>query len=355
MENLREPFDIGEIPGVDLTCGGRLHPREHQIANILQSDEDEIPRWQSLTKKAMHSAGFSFFSAIPQIWKIRKIVKQASAPDDTTVFCPANPNAEKVIMDFIGRFLKKESRIKGMENIAEAMELNAQGESVQFYSVPHQSALEPVFLKILLQREAAKTANGREKEAAEALIQQLVVLIGQKVLHNNFRRAFSMAVNGLFTVPPKYRANIGKDEKLLLTEHSSNIAIIIEYMRSDPRFAMFIFPEGGFTRDKQIGFQMMTAKVLPETHIVPIYTESPEGFLRPELGNDMHMSPSSVHVYAGKPFHLEEGSTATRISALVTTCRNNVRAMGAPIKTREWGYMKRDRNSDKGERFIPVI
>jgi hypothetical protein len=356
MQEVEDTFDVGKIPGVDLTCGGRLHTNGNVIGRILKSDKDEISKLQSLrlTLGAMHSAWLTWKEIAMELFGLAKVYMQASIPHDAEVFCPADPKAEKVVMNFLGHFLKGNSGIHGMDNLAQAMELNAQGESVQFYSVPHQSAVEPVFLKILLQREAETATNAAHKKAAEAMLQQLVVLIGQKVLHSRFRRTFSEAVNGLFTVPPKYRANLEENEKDLLTAHSANIAKIIEYMRSDPRFAMFIFPEGGFTREQQIGFQPMTAQLSKDTYVTPIYMKSPEGFLRPELGDGMYMAPSTVTVYVGKPFTLEAGNIGARISTLVTTCRNNVRAIDAPTGTRQWGFMKRDRQSEVGEKFIPI-
>ena len=343
-------------PEVDLTCGGQLQPGGHRIRSILHDDRDHPSPWQSgkMILGALNKAGYRYREMPRMLYRLARLYMQASVPHDTEIICEADEYAEGVVLEFIGRFVRKESRLHGQENLVHAMELNGQGESVQFYSMPHLSAMDPVFLKILLQREAESTNAQAHREAAERMFNQLIVLIGHKVLHNRFRRAFSQAVNAVFTVPPKYRADLEPDVKQLLAMHSGNVGHIVEALRSDPRWAMFLCPEGGFTRERQLGIQTMTAQVSSDTYIAPIFTDEPEGFMRHDLGTAMNMEPSPVHMYFGKPFQLESGGRRQRVSTLITTCRNNCAAVGAPVRKYRWGYMKRNRDEESGQEFVEI-
>ena len=339
-----------------MTCGGQLQPGGHRIREILHDERDHLSCWQSgkMVLGALNKAGYRYHEMPRMLYRLARLYMQASVPHDTEVICEADEYAEQVILEFIGRFVRKGSKLHGQENLVHAMELNGQGESVQFYSMPHLSAMDPVFLKILLQREAESTNAQAHREAAERMFNQLIVLIGHKVLHNRFRRAFSQAVNAVFTVPPKYRADLEPDVKQLLAMHSGNVGHIVEALRSDPRWAMFLCPEGGFTRERQLGIQTMTAQVSSDTYIAPIFTDEPEGFMRHDLGTAMNMEPSPVHMYFGKPFQLESGGRRQRVSTLITTCRNNCAAVGAPVRKYRWGYMKRNRDEESGQEFVEI-
>ncbi|PIR49342.1 hypothetical protein COU79_05400 [Candidatus Peregrinibacteria bacterium CG10_big_fil_rev_8_21_14_0_10_54_7] len=343
-------------PDVDLTCGGQLQPGGHRIREILHDDSDHLPLWQSgkIILEALNRAGYKYHEMPRMLYRLARLYMQASVPHDTEVICEADEYAEKVVLEFIGRFVREGSCLHGRDHLVQAMDMNRQGKSVQFYCMPHLSAMDPIFLKILLQREAEGTNVRPHQEAAEQMFNQLIVLIGHKVLHNRFRRAFSQAVNAVFTIPPKYRADLEPEVKQLLATHSWNVGHIVEALRSDPRWAMFLCPEGGFTRERQLGIQTMTAQVPSDTYIAPIFTDEPEGFMRHDLGEAMNMEPSPVHMFFGKPFQLEPGGRRQRVSALITTCRNNCAAVGAPVRKYRWGYMKRSLDEESGQEFVEI-
>ena len=110
------------------------------------------------------------------------------------------------------------------------------------------------------------------------------------------------------------------------------------------------FPDESFSN-----IQTMTAQVSSDTYIAPIFVDEPEGFMRHDLGTAMNMDPSPVHMYFGKPFQLEPGGRHQRVSTLITTCRNNCNAVGAPVRKYRWGYMKRSRKKESGQEFIEIV
>jgi hypothetical protein len=290
-------------------------------------------------------------------------LKQLEAPSDTEFVRDVHPRAAKSTSNFIGGMLTKESEVKGMENLVRAMELNRNGEDVCLHMAPHEGALDPVFLKILLERTAHGNGDEKEKAVAKETIEKLIVVIGQRVMLSRFRRVFASAVRSLFTIPPKYRDQTEEDEKVLVQVHSEVVGKLMEHMRTSANHLLLVCPETGFTRRNKVGFPPTVGTIPKSQYVVPVGVKTVPNFLNPNSGKKMVKNPSPVLIGVGEPFRLEETvGISNRASEYVAKFHNSLlEVLGEEVVGQyKWGIKKRKRSKNPNpnapipEIFTPV-
>ncbi|PIQ76847.1 hypothetical protein COU78_00930 [Candidatus Peregrinibacteria bacterium CG10_big_fil_rev_8_21_14_0_10_49_24] len=350
-------FSIDHIPGVNpivLKNGDLLQEDGHRIANIFEESADHIPQESSiaLATRALRQAGYGLLHIPGKLVTLRSL-SNTKKPHDREYVRMRNEKARAFVEDFLGRFVSEESEIHGTENLAQTMEENRTGKPVLMMG-NHGSELDPVLASILLKREYANQHNGNEllaDSAAEAR-EKLLAVIGHKVMLEKFRRTFSGAVHSLFTIATKYRENLPEEEKGVVSAYLDNVNTILRELVTHPEYLVMLFPEGGRTRNNQIGMQMGVIRAAFGKIIQPTFIEAPPNFLELEQGEKMKFTPEPVNIYFGKAFTAGSQSTRTGMTDFVNAFRDSLAEVGAPVDKYEWGVMQRTKKNGTDPREL---
>jgi len=355
-ESADEDFTVDHIPGlgpVELKHGDILLPDSTAIAEIFQEQADHIPAESSikLATKALRQAGYGLLQIPGKLTTLHGLGK-TSIPNDREYVRMRNDKAQVFVEDFIGRFVSDESSVHGIENLAPALEASRNGEPVLMMG-NHGSEVDPVLCSILLSREQQRLrlADQPNANAAAEAREKLLAVIGHKVMLEKFRRTFSGAIHSLFTIASKYRNGLTDDEeKNTASAYVDNVNTILRLLITNPEYFVMLFPEGGRTRDNQIGMQMEVIRAACGKMVLPTFIDTPDKFLELEQGEKMHLHPETVDLYIGEPFVPESASATRGMSQFVGTFRENLSEVGAPVDDYTWGYMKRGRRNGDAPR-----
>lgn len=347
-------FSIGHIPGTEeiaLKRGDLLQEGGHRIAEIFESTADHVPSKQGilLATKALRQAGYGLLQIPGKLTTMNRLGK-AEKPHDREFVRMRDESARTFVEDFLGRFVAEESAVFGAENVLPAVEANRKGEPV-IQMGNHGTELDPVLNSILLDREYAKRKHGDQPTAnavAEAR-EKLLAVIGHKVMLEKFRRIFAGSVHSLFTISAKYRDSLQGEDRDVSSAYINNVHTVLETLISNPEYLVMLFPEGGRTRNNQIGMQMGVVRAATGKLILPTFIDAPEGFMELEQGEKMDLRPQTVNLHFGKPFIPNGGKSATKgMDDFVGMFRDSLGEVGAPVEQYEWGIMKREkRNGDQ--------
>jgi 1-acyl-sn-glycerol-3-phosphate acyltransferase len=347
-------FSIGHIPGtepIELKRGDLLEEGGHRIAEIFESTADHVPSKSGirLATKALRQAGYGLLQIPGKLTTMHSLGK-AEKPHDREFVRMRDEKARTFVEDFLGRFVAEESAVFGAENVRPAVEANRKGEPV-IQMGNHGTELDPVLNSILLDREQKNRKHG-DQTTANALAEareKMLAVIGHKVMLEKFRRIFAGSVHSLFTISAKYRDGLQGEDRDISSAYINNVNTVLEELISNPEYLVMLFPEGGRTRNNQIGMQMGVVRAATGKLILPTFIDAPDGFMELEQGEKMDLKPQTVNLYFGKPFMPNGGTSAKKgIDDFVGRFRDSLGEVGAPVGDYEWGVMKREkRNGDQ--------
>lgn len=349
-QNDETEFSLNHIPGVNaipLKRGDILQEGGHRIADIFESSADHIEHEHSisLATTALRQAGYGLLHIPGKLLTMRSL-SNAPKPHDREYVRMRSEKARTFVEDFLGRFVAGTSEIHGTENLAQTMQENREGKPVLMMG-NHGSELDPVLAGILLQREYENQKNNEPdlaNAAAEAR-EKLLAVIGHKVMLEKFRRTFSGAVHSLFTIATKYRENLSEEEKSVVSAYLDNVSAVLRELMTNPEYLVMLFPEGGRTRNNQIGMQMGVIRAAFGKIIQPTFIETPPNFLELEQGQKMKLESQPVNMYFGEPFTAGSTGARTGMAEFVQAFRESLGRAGAPVDDYEWGVMQRTKKN----------
>lgn len=341
-----DTFTLPEFPEVKMQGGDRLHPDGYELARILKGHTAHTSKRHGaeMIWEWLRQVGYSRIKTVEYMARLGIAALLSPTPKDREIFRPPNTKTQRIVHEILDKSITPESRIIGTDHIVQFMQMNRKGVKSALYST-HATELDPVIVQILMQRLQRASTNTQTAEAAQDLAGSLIAVIGHRVRLDSFRRIFIEAIQAIFTVSPKYRARLQGDEKSLVQLSTDNGARLMNHLMADPNYTVMALPQGGLTRGGQIAFQGIMGPASRGVNILPAFIEEPDGFLRPDAGDDICYGPANVDLYIGEPFAPHTRST----EALVLQFRDRLRAVGANVEEFQWGYMHRKRGGKTPE------
>ena len=360
-DNGPNTFEISGFPDIKFNNGDILLPDGHLVSDALANHVTQIQSddAKEMLKTGLKAVGYSRIQVLCAMRKLLKISRKAGPVNDRELFRPANPETEKIVYPFLGKAVTPDSQLIGVDNLVEFMKMNKRGEKCAIYST-HGSEMEPPILRMLANR--LWNDDDIDKDIADAagdLDRTLTAVIGHKVWGSRFNSTFAGALKRACTVSPKYSRQLQNDKKANVTMYTKNGTILTDHLQSNPLHTVMIFPQGGMTRIShesgkyRIAFLKIMGPSARGVNILPTFIDAPDGFLRPDLGENMYHGKANVNVYFGQPFKPEEKN----IVNLVQEFRSRLLDVDAPIESRngkgfEFGYM--NSKKDKPDEFVEV-
>lgn len=291
---------------------------------------------------------------VPQLIKTFWKHYNTKKPTDAEIYRPKQSDAEADLLWFLSNYIKENSKVHGHENLQAAMELNADPNTrVVFMGMPHKAGIDPLILKILLQRLAAEN-NGLTGEAATEFDQKMIVPISHKVTQARLSLMFIGALDTVLTIQSKYKLQLEGDELTMANAFIEQVSTLLKQLRSSPDWALYLYPEGGFSGvNGRIALEREAIAMALRAYVVPVYMKVPDWFFRP--GANMNTTPATIDAYIGKPelfkptkLTLPDGARAKngvraehQMSELWQLILRSLSTVEAPINEDVIGYMIR--------------
>lgn len=356
-----DKFKIPGFPDLEFDHGDVLLEGGHLVSDALANHVTQIQSddAKEMLKTGLKAVGYNRLQVLCAMRKLLKISRKAGPVNDQELFRPANPETEKIVYPFLEKAVTPDSQLISVNHLVKFMEMNRAGENCAIYST-HGSEMEPPILRMLANRLWNDPDTEQHiADAAGDLDRTLTAVIGHKVWGSKFNSTFAEALKRACTVSPKYSRQLEGNSKSNVTMYTRNGTILTDHLQRSPLHTVMIFPQGGMTRINEatgkyrIAFLKIMGPSARGVNILPAFIDTPDGFLRPDLGKDMYHGKAKVDVYFGEPFKPESKS----ITTLVDEFRSRLLDVNAPIESRneksfEFGYI--NSKMGKPDEFVEV-
>lgn len=294
------------------------------------------------------------------------------APEDTQLYWGADDYLKRMSLHTAHGMFTLQTGLANEEsaaNLIKAHELNASGEQVTIEAFPHTSFLDPLMIQMILDRVRQTHAYSNDvREAANSMVDNTVIMVGQKLCLDRFGRIGSAGSNILGTITPWHRPL----DKKLAGAYNGVSGTIADAIQKHRKAWMMIFPEAGRTKerstsqkDHHIQVPWQIPRVMNEGEWrIPLWIKGPFGLLNIDKHDyKISMRPQEGSLFIGEPYQIQKPAGLTALETTANYLREYRRRMeliGAPMDDFRFGYTVEDKSKTIDEKTMrktgqPVI